>query len=142
MHLHRMPLQAVAPFPGRHAIDFAALASSLHARAGVDEDDDLQPHDLDAEACAALVRHLQGVPAIAAAWLVRKRLALPGEPPHYVLLVHWRGSLVAETAGLKRLASALALPGSVTVLGDGDSTQRVYSRRLREIAAEVLYRRD
>ncbi|GEN80566.1 AAA family ATPase [Actinotalea fermentans] len=28
MHLHRMTLQAVGPFPGRHTIDFAALSAS------------------------------------------------------------------------------------------------------------------
>jgi len=120
---------------------FAEQAASLRARDGVDEDDALDAHGLDADAIAALGDALARVPPVAEAWLVRKRLALADEPAHYVLLVRWRGSVAAELAGLKRLAAALRLPGSLTVLGDGDSTQRAYARRIRAVAEAPFYRR-
>lgn len=120
---------------------FAEQAASLRARDGVDEDDALDPHGLDAEAMAALTGALAQVAPVAEAWLVRKRLALAEEPAHYVLLVRWRGSVAAETAGLKRLAASLRLPGSLTVLGDGDSSQRAYARRVRAVAGPSFHRR-
>lgn len=120
---------------------YAEQAASLRARDGVDEDDALDPHGLDAEAVTMLGDALARVPPVAEAWLVRKRLALADAPAHYVLLVRWRGSVAAETAGLKRLAAALRLPGSLTVLGDGDSSQRAYARRVRTVAGAAFYRR-
>lgn len=120
---------------------FAAQAASLRARDGVDEDDELVAHDLDAEGLQALAGALRPIPQVAEAWLVRKRLDLPGEAAHYTLLVAWRGSVASEAAGLKRLVGALRLPGSVTVFGDGDSGQRPLARRVRAVCGAPVYRR-
>lgn len=120
---------------------FAAQAASLQARDGVAEDDELVAHDLDAEGLQALAGSLRAIPQLAEAWLVRKRLDLPGEAAHYTLLVVWRGSVASETAGLKRLVAALRLPGSVTVFGDGDSGRRALARRVRAVCGAPVYRR-
>jgi len=120
---------------------FAAQAASLQARDGVDVDDELVAHDLDAEALQALCGSLRALPQVAEAWLVRKRLDLPGEAAHYTLLVAWRGSVASEAAGLKRLVAALRLPGSVTVFGDGDSARRALARRVRAVCGTPVYRR-
>jgi hypothetical protein len=120
---------------------FAAQAASLQARDGVAEDDELVAHDLDAEGLQALAGSLRAIPQLAEAWLVRKRLDLPGEAAHYTLLVVWRGSVASETAGLKRLVATLRLPGSVTVFGDGDSGRRALARRVRAVCGAPVYRR-
>ncbi len=120
---------------------FAAQAASLRARDGVDADDELVAHDLDAEALQALYGSLRALPQVAEAWLVRKRLDLPGEAAHYTLLVAWRGSVASEAAGLKRLVASLRLPGSVTVFGDGDSARRALARRVRAVCGAPVYAR-
>lgn len=120
---------------------FAAQAASLQARDGVDADDELVAHDLDADGLQALSGSLRALPQVAEAWLVRKRLDLPGEAAHYTLLVVWRGSVASEAAGLKRLVAALRLPGSVTVFGDGDSARRALARRVRTVCGTPVYRR-
>lgn len=121
--------------------EFAAQAASLEARDGVDADDDLIAHDLDPAARAALEVALAGFPQVAQAWLVRKRLDLPGEAPHFTLLVTWRGSVASESAGLKRLVAALSLPGSVTVFSDSDTARRPLARRVRAVCVAPVYRR-
>lgn len=120
---------------------FAAQAASLRARDGVDADDELVAHDLDAEALQALSGSLRALPQVAEAWLVRKRLDLPGEAAHYTLLVAWRGSVASEAAGLKRLVASLRLPGSVTVFGNGDSARRALARQVRAVCGPPVYRR-
>jgi hypothetical protein len=120
---------------------FAAQAASLEARDGVDAEDALVAHDLDPAAMAELDATLARFPQVSGAWLVRKRLDLPGEAPHYTLLVSWRGSVASEAAGLKRLVAALRLPGSVTVFSDSDSAQRALARRVRALCPEPFYRR-
>ncbi len=121
--------------------EFAAQAASLEARDGVDAEDELIAHDLDPAGRAALEAALAGVPQVAQAWLVRKRLDLPGEAPHYTLLVTWRGSVASESAGLKRLVAALSLPGSVTVFSDSDTARKALGRRVRAACTAPIYRR-
>lgn len=120
---------------------FAAQAATLEAREGVDAEDALVAHDLDPAAMAELDATLARVPQVSGAWLVRKRLDLPGEAPHYTLLVSWRGSVASEAAGLKRLVAALRLPGSVSVFSDSDSAQRALARRVRALCPDPVYRR-
>jgi hypothetical protein len=119
--------------------EFAAKAASLAAREGVDDDDDLVAHDLDPAAMQALQAALAPFGQIGAAWLARKRLDMAGEPPHYALLVTWRGSVVSETAGLKRVVDALRLPGSVSVFTE--SAHRAEARRVRAACPDPVYRR-
>ena len=121
--------------------EFAARAESLSAREGADEDDELIPHALDPAARAALEAMLDGVPQVARAWLVRKRVDLPGEPPHFLLLVTWRGSVASEAAGFKRLTAASSLPGSVTVFSDADSARKALAQQVRAVCGEPVYRR-
>ncbi len=120
---------------------FAAQAASLEARDSVDAEDALIAHDLDPAAMAELDATLARIPQVSGAWLVRKRLELPGEAPHYTLMVSWRGSVASEAAGLKRLVAALRLPGSVSVFSDSDSAQRALARRVRALCPEPVYRR-
>lgn len=120
---------------------FAAQAASLAARDCVDAEDALVAHDLDPAALAELDATLARIPQVSGAWLVRKRLDLPGEAPHYTLLVSWRGSVASEAAGLKRLVAALRLPGSVSVFSDSDSAQQALARRVRALCPEPVYRR-
>lgn len=120
---------------------FAAQAASLEARDRVDAEDALVVHDLDPAAMAELDATLAGIPQVSCAWLVRKRLDLPGEAPHYTLMVSWRGSVASEAAGLKRLVAALRLPGSVTVFSDSDGAQRALARRVRALCPDPVYRR-
>jgi len=121
--------------------EFRTQAASLRVREGVDEDDELIAHDLDPAGLAALEATLGGIAQVGRAWLVRKRLDLPGEMPHYTLLVTWRGSVVSEAAGLKRLTAGLSLPGSVTVFSDSDSARKALAQRVRAVCGEPVYRR-
>jgi Zn-dependent protease with chaperone function len=120
---------------------FAAQAASLQARDSVDAEDALIAHDLDPAAIAALESTLAGIAQVSGAWLVRKRLDLPGEAAHYTLMVSWRGSVASEAAGLKRLVAALRLPGSVSVFSDSDSARRDLARRVRALCPDPVYRR-
>ncbi|WP_149195212.1 M48 family metallopeptidase [Luteimonas suaedae] len=118
---------------------FAPAAHELDARDAADARDELLPHDLDTAALQSLAGALTADPRIVRAWLARKRMPMAEAPPHYVLLLDWRGSVASETAGLKRLTDALALPGSFTVFtGSG---QRPLARRVRRLCAAPVYRR-
>ena len=119
--------------------EFGERAASLAARDGVDEDDDLVAHDLDAAALAALCSALAPFGQIGAAWLACKRLDMAGEPAHYALLLSWRGSVASEAAGLKRVIAAVRLPGSVSVFTD--TAHRDQARRVRAQCPEPVYRR-
>ncbi|MEZ0471731.1 M48 family metalloprotease [Luteimonas salinilitoris] len=118
---------------------FAPAAHELDARDAADVGDELLPHDLDAAALQSLVGALAVDPRIARAWLARKRMPMAEAPQHYVLLLDWRGSVASETAGLKRVAEALELPGSFTVFtGSG---QRPLAGRVKRLCAEPVYRK-
>lgn len=119
--------------------EFADRAKSLEARDGVARDDDLIAHDLDAAALDGLCGTLARIEPVGQAWLARKRFDLADEPAHYALLVTWRGSVVSETAGLKRIVAALHLPGSVSVFTE--SAHKAEARRVRGVCAEPVYRR-
>jgi Zn-dependent protease with chaperone function len=118
---------------------FAERAKLLEAREGVAEDDDLIAHDLDAAALDGLRESLTRVDQVGQAWLARKRFDLAEEPAHYALLVTWRGSVVSEGAGLKRIVAALRLPGSVSVFTE--SEHKAEARQVRGLCVEPVYRR-
>jgi Zn-dependent protease with chaperone function len=118
---------------------FSDRAKSLEAREGVTGDDDLIAHGLDDATLDGLCETLYGIPQVGQAWLARKRFDLADEPAHYALLVTWRGSVVSEAAGLKRIVAALRLPGSVSVFTE--SAHKAEARRVRGICGEPVYRR-
>lgn len=119
--------------------EFADRAKSLEARDGVAGDDDLIAHGLDPATLDGLCETLARIEQVGQAWLARKRFDLADDPAHYALLVTWRGSVVSETAGLKRIVAALRLPGSVSVFTE--SAHKAEARRVRGICAEPVYRR-
>ena len=119
--------------------EFADRAKSLEARDGVAGDDDLIAHGLDDATLDGLCETLYRIEQVGQAWLARKRFDLADEPAHYALLVTWRGSVVSEAAGLKRIVTALRLPGSVSVFTE--SAHKAEARRVRGICAEPVYRR-
>ncbi len=118
---------------------FADRAKSLEARDGVAGDDDLIAHGLDDATLDGLCETLYGIEQVGAAWAARKRFDLADEPAHYALLVTWRGSVVSEAAGLKRIVAALRLPGSVSVFTE--SGHKAEARRVRGLCADPVYRR-
>lgn len=119
--------------------EFAERAKSLEARDGVASDDDLIEHALDASTLDDLCEALARIEPVGQAWLARKRFDLAEEPAHYVLLLTWRGSLVSEGPGLKRVVAALKLPGSVSVFTENGHKDE--ARRVRAFCAEPVYRR-
>lgn len=119
--------------------EFSDRAKSLEAREGVAGDDELIAHGLDDATLDGLCETLYGIPQVGQAWLARKRFDLADEPAHYALLVTWRGSVVSEAAGLKRIVAALRLPGSVSVFTE--SAHKAEARRVRGICVEPVYRR-
>ncbi len=119
--------------------EFAPRAQSLDARDTVAGADDLQAHDLDETALHGLRTVLARSERVAQAWLARKRIDMAEELPHYVILVDWRGSVVSEAAGLKRLSDAFDLPGSHSVMTDTD--RRDMARRVRQACGEPIYRK-
>ncbi len=118
---------------------YADRAKSLEARDGVVGDDDVIAHDLDRATLDALCATLAGIEQVGLAWLARKRFDLADEPAHYALLVTWRGSVVSEGPGLKRIVAALRLPGSVSVFTE--NAHKAEAHRVRGACAEPVYRR-
>jgi hypothetical protein len=118
---------------------FANRAKSLEARDGVAGDDDLIAHDLDDVTLDGLCEALYRIEQVGQAWLARKRFDLADEPAHYALLVTWRGSVVSEGPGLKRILATLRLPGSVSVFTE--SAHKAEARRVREVCVAPVYRR-
>lgn len=119
--------------------EFAPQARSLEVRDGVIGEDDFIPHDLDAAALGELCRLLACNERVGQAWLARKRIEMAEDASHYVVLVDWRGSVVGEAAGLKRLSDAFRLPGSHSVFTGTD--RRAMARRLRQVCGEPIYRK-
>lgn len=119
--------------------EFAARAKSLEARDGAVGDDDLIAHDLEDATLDGLCETLYRIEQVGQAWLARKRFDLADEPAHYALLVTWRGSVVSEGPGLKRIVAALRLPGSVSVFTD--SAHKAEARQVRDVCAAPVYRR-
>ncbi len=112
---------------------------SFAERAAVDVEDALTPHALDDVERRRLCELLALQPRVARAWIVRKGMDAPGEPPHHVLLLDWRGSVAGEGAGLEAVGKALPLAGSHTVFTGAH--RRDLAKRVREVCGEPVYRK-
>lgn len=133
-------LQLMADFHYRRNEDAAhdAVAKRLRAwharqakhdaeRGKLGKADRYAPHELSPEQRGALEDVLRKHGKIKKAWLVRKEVP-GGGPPHFVMVVDWRGMVFSSTSELERLLAALELPGSVYVLekpGSGANGKRV-----------------
>ena len=71
--------------------------------------------------------------------IVRKRIdGDPAGPPHFLVLVKWRGLVFGEDATLQRVVDALELPGSWVAFTAPN--QRRVARRVRKCAGAPSYR--
>ncbi|WP_101926844.1 MULTISPECIES: M48 family metallopeptidase [Luteimonas] len=119
--------------------ELAPRADDLRDRDGIEAGDALQPHALDAATLRRLDDTLAAHARVAAAWLVRKQVAMAEQSAHYVLLLDWRGSVASESAGLQALSDALRLPGSHTVFTGSDAA--ALAKQVRRACGEPVYRR-
>lgn len=118
---------------GRH--ERAMLArNDLDARK-----DDLEPHGLDDAALAALRESLAGHGRVAHAWIVRRRIDDPDPeaPPHYVLLVAFRGFVLDEEKLLQQVVDRIELPGSFIAFTSPGN--RGMAGRVRSVARAPVY---
>lgn len=106
----------------------AALDPAVIAEDG--DAEELSPHQLDPAQLQALQRSLAGFGKITGVWLVRKRSAGMSALPHYLVLVHWAGSVASENAALEQLGGKLRLPGSFKLLST--SAGGALAKRLRQ----------
>ncbi len=96
----------------QHALDRRRRAAA-QARTAVSARDVLLPHGLDDAALRAARASLAVTGKVASAWIVRKRIdGDPGGPPHFLVLVTWRGLVLGEASVLQKVVDALDLPGS------------------------------
>lgn len=119
----------------------AQQAQSQQARNEVTARDAFSAHELDAATVDAVRAALVRIGGIGSAWLVRKRI--PGDesgPPHFVMLVYWRGMVASQQKKLQAIVDALELPGSFMVFV-GENRWRRLERRLRKAAGAPVYRR-
>lgn len=133
---HEMPeaaAQALAALRTR----YGTRARTLDDRERVEDADALLPHDLDAAALAALTQAFAAEARIARAWLVRKRLDLAEEAPHYVILLDWRGSVAGEHSALARVSARIALPGSHSLFTGAN--ERRLAANVRATCGEPVY---
>jgi Zn-dependent protease with chaperone function len=127
--------------------DAYAVAAALRKRYGArvhggntpEADGEWRPHALDAAQIQTLARALRGFEKIAEAWVVLQPAGGASALPHYLVLVHWRGSVVSESVGLQRLAGQLRLPGTFTLVTA--TTQAALARQLKAKAGDPVYRR-
>lgn len=128
--------ERVAVLRARHA---AAMHGADPGSDSWDSGGELLPHGLDEAQLQALVRVFRGFEKIVEAWVVRRPAEGMSALPHYLVLVHWAGSVVSEKAGLERLAGQLRLPGTFTVATS--TTHAALARRMRPRTGESVYRR-
>jgi Zn-dependent protease with chaperone function len=133
-------LQLMADFHYRRNEDAAhdAVAQRLRAwharqarhdaeRGKLGKSDRYRPHDLAPGERDALEAAFRSHGKIKKAWVVRKEVP-GGGPPHFVVVVDWRGMVLSSESELERLVALLELPGSVFVLekpGNGANARRV-----------------
>jgi len=108
-------------------------------RSEIQSSDQFLPHDLDEAALDAVREAVARTGQVRRAWLARKCLSQPAGPPHFVLLVSWRGMVWREQSALQRLADTVEVPGSLVVITA--SNRRMLARRLRKAAGNPVYRR-
>jgi hypothetical protein len=77
---------------------------------------------------------------ISRAWVVRKWISdNPNDPPHFVVLVAWRGMMLSESSSLQRRVDALDLPGSFIAFTA--PKQRRIAKRVKQAAGKPLFRK-
>lgn len=109
----------------------AAARQNLHAR------DTFETHGLTESHVESLRAQIAAHGKIGKAWLVRKRV--PGDEgvPHHILLVQWRGIVVAEQSQLQRLLDSLEVPGTLYAVTI-DVGYRI-RRRIKRAAGKPLH---
>ncbi|WP_162301424.1 M48 family metallopeptidase [Cognatilysobacter segetis] len=116
----------------------AARAASVRERGRVTVRDVYAPHGLDAAQLDTFARQMRALDTVKRAWVVRKHVTDDAsEPPHFVVLIAWRGFVFAEQGNLKRIVDALDLPGSLIVITAPH--QRKVARRVRAAAGEPTF---
>ena len=99
--------------------------------------DQYLPHALPGEQLEQIEAALRRHGKVKKAWLVRKQI--PGEgPPHFVMVVDWRGLVVSSESQLERLVAMLELPGSLYLVEKPGSGAN--ARRVIKAAGEPLFR--
>lgn len=113
---------------------------SAAERGRVGASDRYLSHGLEDVAVAALRGQLAGLSNVRRAWVVRKDLGEDAnEPPHYVILLQWRGMVLSEQSRLQHVVDALELPGSFIVITAPN--QRRVARRVKKVAGAPTYER-
>lgn len=122
----------------QHALDRRRRAAA-QARTAVSARDVLLPHGLDDAALRAARASLAVTGKVASAWIVRKRIdGDPGGPPHFLVLVTWRGLVLGEASVLQTVVDALDLPGSWVAFTAPN--QRRVAGKVRKTAGAPSYR--
>jgi hypothetical protein len=117
---------------------YAARMRVARERGRVTTQDVYAPHALTDEQLDGFRRQVRGLDTIEKAWVVRKHVSDdPNEPPHFVVLVAWRGIIFSEGGNLQRAVDAIELPGSVIVITAPN--QRAIARRVRKAAGEPMF---
>lgn len=127
--------------------DALATLASLRARYGarihgsepVEADGEWLPHGLDDAQLQTIARIFRGFDKVAEVWVVRKPAEGMSALPHYLVLVHWAGSVVSESVGVERLSQQLRMPGTFKLV---TTTQRAALARQMKLRADApVYRR-
>ena len=148
--LEGQALQLMADFHYRRHEDAAhdAVARRLRAwharqarndaeRGKLGKADQYLPHGLSPAQIEAVESALRRHGKIKKAWLVRKQI--PGDgPPHFVMVVDWRGLVMSSETQLERLLAMLELPGSAYLVEKPGSGAN--ARRVIKAAGEPLFR--
>ncbi len=117
---------------------FAARQCTARERGCVAKTDVYQPHDLLPEQLESFRQQIAAIGVVKKAWLVRKHVSADaGEPPHFVILVRWRGLVLSENRNLRRVVDGLDMPGSFIVITAPN--QRGIARRIRKQAGAPTY---
>lgn len=107
--------------------------------------DKIEPHGLEADAVSALVAQLEKQAGVAAAWLVRKKVAHFPDMPLHVLAIQpagpwwkWRSN-EDEAALVQGLAQGMVFPGETFVITANAGGQGgLYKRITKSAGAKIL----
>lgn len=112
---------------------YRARQRSARERGRVTTSDVYLPHGLSPEQIDAFRQQLGALRSVGKAWLVRKHVSDdPNAPPHFVVLISWRGLIFSQGGALQRVVDGLDLPGSLIVITAPN--QRRIAWRVRKAA--------
>ena len=118
---------------------YADASKSQRERSVIRATDRFEPHALSKEALDAARAQLRTQPGVGKAWIVRKVVsAAPGAPPHYVVLIAWRGLVLRSTGRLQAVVDTLDLPGSFIAVTTSNSSR--LNRRIKKAAGGPTFR--